>query len=475
LFLFLQPSIFANSEPLKTKESSKAAAATYNELFSSVDDLAEELGDKYSSLFYPSDEEKASSLTEQEKAEVLKVISEQLESLSQVAQQPEVDFGKAKYFEEAGPAALIPELGQIRRLILQTRWHAKETWQDDSDKALNNLLNAQAAARHINQETTLISLLTSIACERICLSNLSELSPKMTPDQRKKVLNRISQLPRTGSLAEALLAEKQYMTGWYKHKILAALSKWEEEHYGTDGFRFPQDLRLAGVVLMPDLPPRISLHNTRKNHTFWLEKGKEIHGIRLDRVEHVPTKAWIIHDGITAVIDLQKETIENRYVPWEVLYSVFISEDYEYQDRSEADRQRQLTELGMTPESALDHLERVEAFFDEAVTKLDLPIDEFEKWQDEQVTSFPKDSFGSMMIPSVSKVLEVQKSLQTNYNALELGFKLQAEESLKQPKDSGFVLRKNDGGFTLIPEEYIGHEKEYNYSSHFGTPPPKPN
>jgi len=82
-------------------------------------------------------------------------------------------------------------------------------------------------------------------------------------------------------------------------------------------------LRLAGVVLLPDRPVRISLHNTRNGQTFWLEQGKTANGIRIERVEYNPPRALILHNGVSAMVDLEKETIEPRYVPWEVLISAF--------------------------------------------------------------------------------------------------------------------------------------------------------
>lgn len=459
-------------------EAAKAVGRVYEAIFSEDEAFSEALGyATYDALFYPTEEE-ATSVTEAQRSMARDHVSQKLERLSTIADAPRADFGRQKEFEEKGFNALIPSVGPARNLALEASWYAKETWSRAPNEAIQHLLNAQAAARHIGQDTpSLITNLTQIAIETIILNTYAELAPQMSQAQMQTVLAGIESLPRGSTLEEAIHTEASIFADWFRGRIEEALKTWEDENYGSTGFRFPQDLRLAGVVLLPNKPVRISLHNTRKNQTFWLEEGKEVHKIRIESVEHKPPRAWIMHKGKRALVDLQKETIENRYVPWEVLISAFATFDgQDPKALSDAEKdalKQQLIELGLTPETAFDSFDLLDRFYDEAIQRLDLPAEAFEAWQTEFMEAVSEDSLVQFLAPPLGRILENKNAFLMKYEALERGFAIQLQDDviIEDPK---FKITKNENGFSVTPKEFVGTEDEYRFSLHFGTAPPGP-
>ncbi|HKK19167.1 MAG TPA: hypothetical protein VJ952_10855 [Opitutales bacterium] len=58
--------------------------------------------------------------------------------------------------------------------------------------------------------------------------------------------------------------------------------------------------------------------------------------------------------------------------------------------------------------------------------------------------------------------------------ALERGFAIQARRTQAITNDGDFELTRNEGGFSLTPKEFTGHENEHRFSLHFGKAPPDP-
>lgn len=464
--------------PDAKKDAARAAAEAYRELFKDIDALQNELGDSYDALLYPDSMIEPLEVSEEVHERLLNGVGEQLATVHQISRAPQVDWGMREDIEEKGPAALIPQVGPIRSIASQAKWFAQTTWDEDPERALDALLDAQAVGRHVNQEPTLITHLTQIACEGIALSGLTELSPKMSPAQRNRVLAGIETLPKAGDLAGALRNEHDLFVGWYKRKLLQEFDRWEDEKYGTSGFRFPEDLRLAGIVMLPGKPVRISLHNTRTNRTFWLGKGKEVDGIRLEEVDREKARAWIVHDGVKAVIDIAKESIESRYIPWEVLYSVFVRDDYKETGTSESEMKEALKEYGLTPENALDQFDAIDAFYSEAIQRLDDPIEDLKAWEQDKLNSYDENSLARMFLIPISKVVEIDKLSKQKYQMLALGFNIDspknAESQSIEYAGATYRIKPNEGGFTITPESSLGHPGEYVHSLHFGAPPPEP-
>jgi len=454
------------------------AAETYRELFRTTEQLEEDLGESYDAILFPELDDQVEP-TDAQRQRFRSAVERQLETLGKLANKPAVDWGMKAEFEEKGPGALIPQVGSIRRLAQSAGWYAKEVWDEDPEAAMNALTDAMAAARHADQKpSTLISHLTRLACDGILLGTLAELSPLMSPQQRSEVLSRIEALPRTGTLGDALETERDYFAGWLEKKLLRELERWEKEKFGPDGFRFPADLRLAGIARLPNRPIRISLHNSRLGKTFWLEKGQEVDGIRLKRVDRERARAWIAYDGLSARIDLEKEMIERSRVPWEVLYATFVAPDWKERGYTEAEMRETLKEYGVTPEIALTQFQQIRDYYTEAIRRIDDPIEEFRDWNESTAESFEEESLAAILIPNLSGALENNRAFEKKHEALELGFKLQSsdliEEGTVEFGNSKFSITRNAEGFSIIPTEFADHEKRNGYSLHFGTPPPDP-
>lgn len=461
-------------------EAAKATAQAYLDLFSQDETFTNHLGEAtYDAIFYNFGDDGSHQITPEAQQLALQHVEAKLERLSELASAPRVDWGRQQAFEEKGMNALVPEVGSIRRLAAEASWYAKQTWKEDPQKALASLRDAQTAARHFGQDIpSLISKLTQIAVESILINTFAELAPKMTREQMNAALAGIETLPPTGSLADAIRTERDFVTGWLRRKIEDELSAWEESAYGTHGFRFPADLRLAGVVLLPGRPLRLSLHNTRAGQTFWLEEGSEVNGIRIERAEHTPPRAWLAYGNLRAVVNLEKETIQNRYVPWDVLISVFGSfggkGEQNLTDAEKEKRKEQLAEFGLSPETVLDNLDQLDAFYSGAIERLDLPAEAYQAWEDEYRTGAVGNKFFEIMMPRLGKIIEVDRAFNAKYDALAIGFAVQAGDSERPPAREGYVVVQNPQGFTVTPKQFVGHQQEHSYSLHFGTPPPEP-
>lgn len=466
-----------STEHANENVAARNAAAAYEELFQASAALKAELGDSYDALFYPGSDAPSPQISEETRKKVLDTVGASLSKLDSLANEPRVDWGREGEFEKDGFDAMLPELSGRRMLINEAKWYAKEIWASDQDRAIDTLLNAQAAARHFNQdEVTVIAHQTHLDFESMVLGGMCELSPEMSEEQCDSLIKRFHSLPATGTLADVIRAEKTMFSGRIHKKVLDQLKIWEGAHYGSNGFRFPKDLRLAGVVIQANQPARISLHNNWNGRVFWLEKGKEIDGIRLDRVERDPPRAWISKDGITAMINIQDGSIGSRYVPREVLCSAIISSNFFGPDTSEPEVLAFFEELGITAEITLDQFDLIDAYFDGAIERLDQPIEVLEAWQKTYFGSVDEDSFARTLMFKISHVAEVNKAFMRKREAFELGLKLESQrdrpDSLADPSNNGgFVVTQNENGFSLTPEEYIGHKREHSYSLHFGTPP----
>jgi len=457
--------------------AARNAAAAYEELFQASAALEVELGDSYDALFSHGSDAPPPLISEETRKKVLDTVGANLSKLDSLANESRVDWGREEEFEKDGFGAMLPELGGMRMLINEAKWYAKEIWASDQDRAIDTLLNAQAAARHLNQgDTLMITHLAQVKLESMVLGSMCELSPEMSEEQRNSLIKRFHSLPAAVTLADALRSEKRMISGLLHKKVLDQLKIWDESHDDSSGFRFPKDLRLAGVVIQANKPARISLHNNWNGRVFWLEKGKEIDGIRLDRVERNPPRAWISKDEITAMINIQDGSIEGRYVPWEVLCSAMISSNILGPDTSEPELLAFFEELGITPEITLDQFDLIDAYFDGAIERLEQPIEVLEAWQKAYFESVDEGSFAHMLTFPVSRAAESNKAFMRKREAFELGLKLESQgdrtDSLADPSNNGgFVVTQNESGFSLTPEEYIGHKREHRYSLHFGTPP----
>jgi len=80
-----------------------------------------------------------------------------------------------------------------------------------------------------------------------------------------------------------------------------------------------------------------------------------------------------------------------------------------------------LAEFGLTPETALGNLDQIDAFYTQAVQRINMPLEQYKEWEDED-----------------------------------------------------FKLTRNKGGFTLTPTELTGDDNEHRFSLHFGKVPPEP-
>lgn len=481
LFHFLTSWLLA--QDAQSQDAAIEVADAYEALFEQNESLMKEIGeDAYDAILYPDVYDEVQP-TEAQRKRLLEAVDSQLDQLEILARAPTVNWGRKNDLIELGPSAMIPEVGSMRRTISQVSWYAKENFNSEPDRALEGLLYGLAASRHVNSEeggSGLIMNLTQIATENIVIARMAELLPRMSDAQRSSIRVGLEMLPKAENLADALRGEQEAFIGWFRRRIDTGLQTWELENHGPDGFDLAKDLRLAGVVLLAGQPLRISLHNQRRESAFWLEEGKRVNGILLEKVElKDPPRAWIERNGIRAVIDLEAETIQNRYVPWEVLYSAIVLGDGSGVVKTEAQMKEALSEYGLTPENALDQLDLADGFLDQAISKLELPADEFQAWERDFFDKIP-ENYGlvKLLAPPVGKILEVNQAAEQKYDALKLGLALQEEGDLAtvnaETELSGFVRIENEDGFTLTPKEYMGHDREYYYSLHFGTPPEEP-
>ena len=402
----------------------------------------------------------------------LQPIFEQLQAMQGV---PEVDFGLLDKLKAEGPWSSLGYIPEASGIGSAANWYAGQICAEQPDAALDAIFSGISLVRHQDQEPTLLTHLTQIGRGNLLNARLAEFGPEMTPQQRASVQSRIQALPAAGHLADALLAERDMFVGWYQQRILKALEAWESENLGPNDFRFPQDLRLAGVVLLPDTPVRISLQNTRTQQSFWLEKGKEVQGIELDKVDRNAVRAWIRKGDRTAIVDLQKQTIENRHVPWEVIYKA-MGDNYS-EDSVEALKENYI-EMGFTPDEILDQLDVVYDYYTEAALRVHLSPEDMKAWVRGQLAGVSEDSYFGMVAPTISNLNEFERGTQLRQQALSDGFDLldlQKGEAINAGSvtvnEHDYQVERTEDGFWLIPEALRETEDPKRFSLHFGTPP----
>ncbi len=469
--------LLATTEAEEQNDEAKAVADAYRSIFEQYEKLEESLEADDYDIRSPEDSDVAPEVIARDSKRFKEGLAPIYEELSKLQAAPSVDWGYTEELIEKGPMASLSHPVASLRVVRSAGWYAKEIWGEQPDVALDVILTGLSTVRHQNQQPTFITSLMENAGSNLLSTCLAELAPQMTTDQKAYVLARLAQLPETGTLADGVLADRDTFVGWYKKNLQTALEEWESENYGINNTRFPEDLRLAGLLLLSGAPVRISLHNIRTDQSFWLEKGKEKHGIQIIKVDRKTEQAWIRKDGQTAIIDLQKKTIQNRTVPWEVLIEVFANDWMGTTDSSEEELIEELKEMGITPESILDELDKLYTYYTEAASKLDLPLDEFEAWAEARLEGVSEDSFFGMIAPSMTKMARIKAARQSREEALKIGMNLlqkgNVANSTVNVSNTEYSIQKTDSGFKITPVEFLNHEMADRSTLHFGAQPPE--
>ncbi|WP_269522124.1 hypothetical protein [Coraliomargarita parva] len=417
---FLPLVALANNDELS---DAKLAAERYRSSAASLEAKVDALGKKHMSILDP-DSEDAVPVSQEERTQYKESLGEILKEIRDLQSIQSVNWSKAANSDVPDIWENLSESFSIRKLSRNAVWYAEQTWKENQSEALDALFTGWSAARHRNQAPNLMTGLVDIAASNICLRQLAKFAPEMTSEERKQTLTRIHSLPPTSRLSNAILSDRDGFSGLLLAKLESAMADWEAEHLGKDGFRFPSDLRLAGIMQLPEAAPKISLRNMRSQQSFWLSENQDAYEIHLERIDLTKHKAWLRYKDRTAVINLQHETIESRYVPWEVIIKVFAGLSYSEQSSQEKQIEA-LREMGLTPENVLDQLEMHYRFYDALVERIDQPIAEIRKFQSNYIKGYDEDSFIGMTLDvHYDHIIETSRIVEQKQEALRLGFEL---------------------------------------------------
>ncbi len=456
-------------EPQEVVPESALAAQAYRKIFQKVDALKEELGDSFQDLLYP---EEGGQVTPEQSKLFSDKMDDILDLASGLKDVPRVDWGRMEALEAGGEFYNNFDSVSLMDLSRASMVHAKMQFPDQPDRAIDSIFTTMSAVHHFNQEPILLSILIQNAADSQLLGWIGQMAPEMTPAQRAEVRANLEKLPDSASLAQAIMGEKALMIDCNRRKIKEAMKEWNDAQFGSDGLRFPEDLRMAGIVLLPDAPIQISLEDTRTQRSFWLEKGKTVNGIYLESVDRKTQQAWIRKDDQRAVIDLRARTIENDYIPWEVLFKVF-ADPYGYFTYSEEEKKEALSSMGIKPETIMAELARADSFYSELLDQLDLPIKEFEQWENARYALIEEDSLLDTLVNHFSGILEMDRSIPERTKSLLLAMEMLDQDKLPDVGlhtigGESYQITETQEGLLMIPEDHLESERSEKYGITIG-------
>jgi hypothetical protein len=262
---------------------------------------------------------------------------------------------------ESNASVEIDSIQSLQALATAADWLAIQLSNRDPETAADAMLVSSSAARQAYQMNGLLGQLVGSSLESNSLETLAHVLPDMSPTQRHALIEQLQQLPPAVPLAATLQHEIERLQK-LQSEINQAMTAHEQAHPPRDDV-FPYNLRLAGILKMPNNAASISLHNLNTSETFWVEEGQTRHGISLETV-NIHTQTATIREGQrSAAINLQNETIADRRVPWSVIYGIANLDTATMSADKLEQEKATLIKQGITPETLLDRIDAQQAFF----------------------------------------------------------------------------------------------------------------
>ena len=133
------------------------------------------------------------------------------------AAQANCDWGVAL---DDGPEALLPHLGEARKLGRLACLRARVRFEQGKDKeAIEDLAAVMTLARHAGSDGLLISVLVQIAIESSAVEQAAGYLPTMNPQARVLLAERLARLPQSKTMADGMRMEKEALLEWVIRKL----------------------------------------------------------------------------------------------------------------------------------------------------------------------------------------------------------------------------------------------------------------
>ena len=204
--------IQAQSPPVAaTSPLADNAALAYWRAFASLPKLDDKQNQAMLSFL-----EKGGSITD-DLAEIVQSGDAAVRELYHGAAHVNCDWGIAL---EDGPAALLPHLGEARKLGRLACLRVRVRFEQGKDKeAVEDLAAVMTLARHAGSDGLLISLLVQIAIESSAVEQAASYLPKMDPPARVLLAERIARLPQSKTMADGMRMEKEALLEWVIRRL----------------------------------------------------------------------------------------------------------------------------------------------------------------------------------------------------------------------------------------------------------------
>lgn len=194
--------------------SPEQAADRYREMHEIYRDFARKLGvesgDPQRFFKLIDAEPRKTEATPSEHTSLNEFCHEFFNRLEILIQAPIAKGSNIEYFNKPKPALpfmLSSFALEINRLAA---WYADSLRDKDPQKALEAVLAAARAGRHLNSEPTLTTWLIKLESDQLALKTLARLAPRMTTLRRVALVLYWETLPQTGTLKGALAFEREF-------------------------------------------------------------------------------------------------------------------------------------------------------------------------------------------------------------------------------------------------------------------------
>lgn len=138
-----------------------------------------------------------------------------------------------------GPHLLLPHLSELRKFGFCLALKGKsDIQQGDGEAFVDDILTLFTMASHIKSSPILVNLFVGHAIDELAVNLLSEYLHRLNEKELKALQLGLVNLPREKTVADCLPTEKQFISGWFKEKVIQIKKENpENENEGLDEIR----------------------------------------------------------------------------------------------------------------------------------------------------------------------------------------------------------------------------------------------
>jgi hypothetical protein len=167
---------------------------------------------------------------------------------------------------EEGINAVFPHLSKARQLTRLACLRAEASFQDgQAEEAIEDIAAVMTLARHVGQDSILISLLVDYAIEAMALETVAAHLPSLDADQLKNLSEKLDALPHLPTVSQAVQGERDLFIESIirvlaepdgKQRLVVMFNLSDDDEYGI--VKAPREELLAGFQQMRGFYDRLA-------------------------------------------------------------------------------------------------------------------------------------------------------------------------------------------------------------------------